>query len=755
MRVRIRRSGLATVARLASAAVAPATAAVAAVAAGGFAVAGAAARRAVQVAIVAPGIVVVLLVFSRPAHAATAAPSATAPLPATATPGTATATPGTGTATLGTATAGRRTATAATATAPGTPSVSAPQKNFLRASTLDQETWSRIGQPDRLIIVRATSVDVVQNGTLVTHTLRAGGIVTISWLAGALGGSGWISMPSQDTAVLSAALLLSSGTNMQIGPDVRRLLLIGGTAPASASWIRCGHASLTMSGVALSSLRARNDADWRPVPASWAGRPYLYAAAGGRLDVFGSTISDLGRPQPPQPAGSPWSATPRSATPTRSPPVPGVVGVAGVTWGKGSTGSAVNARFERNQVGLLLGGSVGVRLSHVTVENAVLDGLMLRGDRATTLREVVSRSNGGSGVIISGPGTRHVAGLSATGNAASGVKAITQTGLVMTGVRTAADMGGGVRLVGCVRCTVNDLGAVGDNRAALTISGASHDVSVIGAHLNGGQTGITVTAGTRAVTLRNAVVTGFNRLGVEIAATDVRLLSSQISGSPVGVGVYGPAARIQLSGVTVRGGRDGVTVTRTADAVSLSGVTVIGVSHNGVKSASAGLRMSGGHISGGHIGIALLAPAAIVGVDIDSVVTGIHVRSGVKAKASRVDVLAERDGIKAEVRARVDLSDALIRAPIALAGAGYISRDSLTVLSLPPTPWLGFAAIAAVLLAIILQTVHQLRHRKYPRAAGRPACPQHRRHRKYPSAAGRPARPQHGTTGLSTRGEPL
>ena len=185
------------------------------------------------------------------------------------------------------------------------------------------------------------------------------------------------------------------------------------------------------------------------------------------------------------------------------------------------------------------------------------------------------------------------------------------------GVRTAADMGGGVRLVGCVRCTVNDLGAVGDHRAALTISGASHDVSVIGAHLNGGQTGITVTAGTRAVTLRNAVVTGFNRLGVEIAATDVRLLSSQISGSPVGVGVYGPAARIQLSGVTVRGGRDGVTVTRTADAVSLSGVTVIGVSHNGVKSASAGLRMSGGHISGGHIGIALLAPAAIVGVDIE------------------------------------------------------------------------------------------------------------------------------------------
>ena len=664
MRVRIRGSRLATVARLAS--VAAAVASATAVAAGGVAV-----------------------VWAATAAAGTAEVAATAKVAGTV-------------AALPTPSPSSSPSPSKPGGPPSTPAQRA-QNNFLRTSELDKAAWSRVGEPDRLIIVRAMSVDVVQNGTLVTHTHRAGGTVTVSWLAGALSGNELISMPSRDTAVLSAALLLTSGTNMQIGPGVRRLLLIGGTSPASASWIRCEHATLTMSGVTLSSLRAGNDAHWRPVPASWAGRPYVYAAAGGRLDVFGSTISDLGRPRP---AGFPGSATLARLL--------SVSGVAGVTWGKGSTGSAVDARFERNLVGLLLDESVGVRLSHVTVEHAVLDGLLLRGDRATMLRDVVSRSNGGSGVIISGPGTRHVAGLRATGNAAAGVKAVTQTGLVLTGVKTAADLGGGVRLVGCVRCTVNGLEAVGDHRTALTISGASHDVSVIGAHLDGGQTGIAVTAGTRAVTLRGAVVTGFSRSGAEVAATDVRLLSSRISGSPVGVRVYGPAARIQLSGVTVRGGRDGVTVTRTAGAVSLSDVAVIGVSHDGVTSASAALRMSGGQISGGHIGIALLAPAAIAGVDIDSAVIGIHVGSGVKAKVSGVDVVAERDGIKVEVRGRVDLSGSLIRAPIALAGAGYISRDSLTVLSLPPVPWLGFTAIAAVLLAIILQTVHQLRHRSIP-----------------------------------------
>lgn len=600
-----------------------------------------------------------------------------------------------------------------------TTAVQRAQENFATAASLDQVIWAQIGQPDRLIIIRARSVDVTQDGILLTHIPRAGSIVTIPWLAGVLG-SAWISMPNPDTAVLSAALLLSSGTRMQIGPDVRRLLLVGGTARASASWISCEQASLTISGVALSSLRAANEAGGQPVPASWAGRPYIYAAAGARLDVSGSTVSDLGAPQAPPPAGAPGSATR-----TRSLSAPGGVAVTGVTWGKGSTGSAVNVRFEGNQVGLVLDGSVGVRLSNVTVENSVHDGLLLRGDRVTSLTEVISRSNGGNGIIISGAGPRHLSGLIAAANAAAGVSAVTQTGLVLTGVRAAADMGGGVRLVGCVRCAVNGLVAVGDQTTALTISRASDDVSVTGANLNGGQIGISITAGTRAVTLRGAVVTGFNRLGVGVAGTDVSVLWSQISGSLVAVRVYGPAARIQLSGVTVRGGRDGVIVTHTADSVSLSDVTVTGVAHNGVTSASAALRMSGGHIYGGHVGIALLAPAAIVGVDIDRVVIGVHVRTAGVVDASRINVVAGRYGIKADAGARVDLSDSVIRAPIAVAGAGYISRDSLTVLSLPPIPWLGFTAITAVLLAIILQTIHQLR-RGSTRA---PRLPRHARQR--------------------------
>jgi hypothetical protein len=601
--------------------------------------------------------------------------------------------------------------------ADGSPTTAAQRarQDFATAASLDQAIWAQTGEPDRLIIIRATSVDVIQDDTLLIHLPRAMGIVTFPWLALKIG-SPWISMPNSSTAVLSAALLLSPGTRMLVGPDVRRLFLTGGTARASASWIRCEQASLTISGVALSSLRAGNQAGGQPVPAPWGGRPYVYAAAGARLDVTGSTVSDLGEPS--QQAGAPASATRSGAPPASARAI-----TAGVSWAKGSTGSAVNVRFERNQVGLALVRSVGVRLRDVTVENSVLDGLLLRGDRGTNLTEVTSRSNGGSGIVISGGGSRHLSGLIAAANGAAGVSAVTQAGLVLTGVRTAADTGGGVRLVGCVRCTVSDLVAVGDHQTALAISGASHDVSVTGANLTGGQIGIAIAAGTRTVTLRRAVVTGFRQLGVGIAGTGVSVLGSQISGSPVAVRVYGSAAGIQLSRVTVRGGVDGVTVTHTVASVSLSDVTVTGVAHNGVISASAALRMSGGHIYGGQVGISLLAPADITGVDIGRVVTGIHDRAPGTVDASQIHVVAERYGIKAGAGARVDLSDSVIRAPVTLTGAGYISRDSLTVLSLPPIPWLGFTAITAVLLAITLQTIHLLRGRS-PRA---PRLPRHAR----------------------------
>ncbi|MDX6328228.1 MAG: hypothetical protein QOI83_611, partial [Streptomycetaceae bacterium] len=85
-----------------------------------------------------------------------------------------------------------------------------------------------------------------------------------------------------------------------------------------------------------------------------------------------------------------------------------------------------------------------------------------------------------------------------------------------------------------------------------------------------------------------------------------------------------------------------------------------------------------------------------------------------------LDVLAERKGIEVGRKARMDLTDSRVRAPIALSGQGSVQRHGNTQVTLPPFPWLGFAALLALTLAAGLQTVHQVRHRRtpLPRVAG-------------------------------------
>jgi hypothetical protein len=87
---------------------------------------------------------------------------------------------------------------------------------------------------------------------------------------------------------------------------------------------------------------------------------------------------------------------------------------------------------------------------------------------------------------------------------------------------------------------------------------------------------------------------------------------------------------------------------------------------------------------------------------------------------SALDVLAERKGIEVDRGGSLDLRDSRVRAPIALSGAGSVRRLGDTEVTLPPFPWLGFAALLALTLAIGLQTVHQVRHRRtpIPRVAG-------------------------------------
>jgi len=510
----------------------------------------------------------------------------------------------------------------------------------VEAAQSSASDWQRTGRPARLIVVRSSQLDLVENGTLVARIGRPSGSLTMQWLAheivsrrGVARPSRWISHNSTGTIRLSAALLLSAGTSLEVGPATPRLLLMGGADPASASWIRAGRARLTFSGVSVTSW---DPAAGRPVPPRHVGRPYVYVGAGGRLDVIDSTLSNLGRSGPSRDAG--------------------------VTWGKGSTGSAADARFVGNHAGLQLAGSIGVKLARILVDHSVEDGLVLRADRGTTVAAIRTLHSGRDGVAVTGAvPNRRLAGVTTADSAGIGVKAVSQTGLALHDLTSTADRGGGVRLVHCVRCAISDLVAK-DDTTAVSLGGLSQDV---------------------------------------------RLEDVRIGGSELGVRIHGKASRIALTDVTIGDSRNGVLVTGTATTVSLTDVVTAAISERGVSSASDGLQLSGGRISAGVTGIALRADADLVGVRVERAQTGIHVSHGVTASGTRIDVLALRTGVKVDPTGRFDLTDSRVRAQNAFVGA--VHQHGHIVASLPPLPWFGIAGVVLLLCAAGFEAVHRVR----------------------------------------------
>ncbi|MEU6340348.1 right-handed parallel beta-helix repeat-containing protein [Streptomyces sp. NPDC046977] len=563
-----------------------------------------------------------------------------------------------------------------------------PSAVAVAAGDPDTAAWERTGRPERLMVIRPGTVALVSRGTVVRRLYPQAGAVPLSWLA-ANTGHDWVSRQAgEDSAVaVRTAVLLTPGTTLRIGPDTGKVLFAAGSTAASGTWIRGSRATLEVRDATLASV---GEDGKEPAAEDAAGRPYLLMGAGGRLDLDHSTVSGFGLP------GS----------------GPGLSGFSGVTWGKGSTGSAAGSSFVGNRTGLRLAGSTGVKLSDVTVKGSLEDGVVLNRDAGTVIENLTSQDNGRNGLTASGTDGRALTGIGTSGNRGSGIKATAQSGLRLTGVTSQGDQGGGIRLVSCAQCAV-DTATVHGAPVALAVSGAGSDVSVDEPHFSTGTTGISLAAGISGATVSGGTVQGFER-GIAVSGSDVTIRQTAVSDSPTAITVYGQARQVSLEGVTVRGGRVGVTASDTTSGVALTDVRVSGTTRKGLSSASPGLRVTGGSVSGATTAVDLGASARLDHLTISGARRGLHVAAGVHASGTALDVLAERKGIEVGRDGRMDLTDSRVRAPIALFGPGTVHRGGRTQVTLPPFPWLGFAALLALTLAAGMQTVHQVRHRRTP-----------------------------------------
>ena len=270
------------------------------------------------------------------------------------------------------------------------------------------------------------------------------------------------------------------------------------------------------------------------------GRPFLLVSPAGRLTATDATISDLG--------------TGTADTQGRS----DVEVHPGVDFRNGSTGSLVRTSLLRNDTGLTLDESQGVHLEDVTVSGSAGDGLVLRGDRGTTMSGIRAERNGAYGVRVVGPSTdRPVTGITTSGNSAYGIGIDKQTGLQLTGVATSADGSGGVDVSQSSRITITGLTAT-DEPAGVFTHVNSSDIVVDRLTSTGGRRAVLVEKTTQRMTVQASTIADAGVAGVAVGGTDVQLRDLTVTGSRTGVRVERGAAGVTAAGLTLSGGQDGV-----------------------------------------------------------------------------------------------------------------------------------------------------------------------------------------------------
>lgn len=602
---------------------------------------------------------------------------------------------------------------------------------FARAARITKALWAKDGQPPLLTVVTLHKVYILRDGVLQLALPHPTGQLSVLWLARNLPDQ-WVSWPAPGVARLNSALAITGGASVSTDTgDLSTLQLADGT------WIRVTRGSFAVTGTALTSFDPATNG---PLPPTDPARPYLRAGRGATLGLDGATVTGLGNATAPDDSG--------------------------IVWGRGATGHAVAVNVAGGYAGLRLAGSSGVALKQVTVTASAKDGLVLENDTGTTLDAVASRQNGGHGVRVGhGSANRTLSGLTTSGNTGFGLAAANIGGLTVDHLTSTGDAAGGIELSDCTGCTVADTVTkgylvglkisrncshvavtrgvfnavkygvfVGSQADAVTLTGVTvsgsgaygvdiggHDVTIAGGSIDSRGTGIRIGPTAARISVTGTSVHGGARAGIAISGDAVTVSHSTVQGGREGIQIYLKPHVVLLDTVAVNGARDAITVAKGAAGVRILNPSLSGFADNAIANSSPGLVVERGTLRGGGTGIHTQASMSLTATRIDQVTEGLHVGSGATLDAHRINVLAEKIGAGVNPRSRLALENSTVLAPIGVTGD--VSFAGHNVVAPPPFPWLGAAAIAAILLGFILEALHATRQPK--RRPTREVAPRH------------------------------
>jgi Right handed beta helix region len=552
-----------------------------------------------------------------------------------------------------------------------------------------RSTWDSHGRPNAMVIIRPTGIDLVSQGRLTRRIPRGGSALTLAALGRYLP-TNWLTI-NGSTAKLSAAVVVTPGIELDVAAPVTTLQLAGGATAADAASLYTGSGRLALTGVTVTSFDRTSGQPMQP----GAGRPFVLVSPAGRFTATDSTINNLG------------TAPADSSEQVQA----GGDDHAAVEFHTGSTGSLVRTSVVGGGTGLQLDGTQNVHLEDVTVSGSAGSGIVLRGDRGTTMSGVHADRNGDYGVQVTGPSTdRPVTGVTATGNAGYGIGLDRQTGTKITGAATSGNQTGGLELSQSKDITVSGL-TVTDEPIGVFTHVNSTNVVLDQLAVTGGRRGVQIEKTTQTVmlqasTIRDTSVAAISVDGKEVAVRDVAVGNSQTA-----MRIERGADGVTVTDLKITGGQDGIVASPATSRVVIQDLRAEGMTGAAVRSASPDARIVGGAIAGGSTGIALAAPTTLTGTTINLTDTGIRVESTGLVHADDVDVNAVSVGIDTGGTSPVLLTRSQVHAFEAVRGT--VDAEGQNDLSLPPLNLLGAIGIPLIVIAVALQAVAALRGRRY------------------------------------------
>jgi hypothetical protein len=552
-----------------------------------------------------------------------------------------------------------------------------------------RSTWDSHGRPTAMVIIRPTGIDLVSQGRVTRRIPRGGSTLTLAALGRYLPAS-WLTI-NGSTAKLSAAVVLTPGIELDVAAPVTTLQLAGGATAADAASLYTGSGRLALTGVTVTSFDRTSGQPMQP----GVGRPFVLVSPAGSFTATDSTINNLGTP--PSDSSEQVEADGDDH--------------AAVEFHTGSTGSLVRTSVVGGGTGVQLDGTQNVHLENLTVSGSTGSGLVLRGDRGTTMSGVHADRNGDYGVQVTGPSTdRPITGITATGNAGYGIGLDKQTGTKVTGNATSGDQTGGLELSQSKDVTVSGL-TVADEPIGVFTHINTTNVVLDQLAITAGRRGVQVEKTTQtmmiqASTIRDTSVAALSVDGKEVAIRDVAVGNSQTA-----LRIERGADGVTATDVKITGGQDGIVASPGTSRVVIQDLRAEGMTGAAVRSASPDARIIGGAIAGGSTGIALAAPTTLSGTAINLTDTGIRVESTGLVHADNVAVNAVSVGIDTGGTSPVLLTRSQVHALEAVRGT--VTTQGTNDLSLPPLNLLGAIGIPLIVIAVALQAVAALRGRRY------------------------------------------